>query len=721
MFRAWRFQLAAAFLILFSQTAFAAFSPPDQDYALRFSGYQIARAPLVPELDLGEEFTMEVWVYLEGCQDYTVVMGKPHTDRGTDPWMSYVIGLTGNRNFEFIQTTGSAGTYRSVTAPDPAPLNEWVHAAAVLSDGTMKLYVNGQMVNSMPSPGTPNVNSIPFSLGAGASLAGTIAAGGFSGALCQARVWDKALTAQEIQTHASQALAGNEVGLIVCWPLDDGQGGTARSVGNLNADLTLGDSGFANAPEWVTMEFLEILSDPAFVGNDFELTTLTPFTSPQDAIPIDFDGDGDLDLIVTALKWNSTDSIPLVIMENKGQGILEAVADEWAGGIAFTHPRAWAKADFNKDNRMDFVIGDHGYDAHPFPGGVSKIILQTDSGTLAEESAARFPATAAFTHDIAAGDINGDAYPDVYLCNIAGQNNVGPRFCMNSESGVFTEDTTRLPAEVTNLTKRAPGCALVDVDKDGDLDLVLGGHQDDGYTRDALLLNNGSGYFSYAAANAMPARPLGVDNNTISVCPADFNNDGWPDLLMASTDNYQTPILYLLLNNQDGTFRDASDGLPQDWPTSPNYGDCWVRWTLPADFNSDGWLDFLAVGQNSCPTKMYLNKGGAEFRDASNLVPLGTSPGVCAVGDFTGDGRPDIAVIRADRSASLYENTRDLFNIQGDVNRDGEKNMADLILSLKVMIGNTADENGYKWADVSEDGRLGLSETVYLMRLLAGE
>lgn len=174
-------------------------APPAQDHVLRFTGYEITRAPLVSELNLGNTFTMEAWVYLEAYQPYAVLMGKPHDTRHSDPWMSYVLEIGSTNCFEFAQSTGQAGTYRTASAPTAAILKKWTHLAAILSSGTMRLYVDGQEVAFNASPGIPNNTTIPFALGAGADAGGSISAGGSNGALRQARVWNYALSSSEIE------------------------------------------------------------------------------------------------------------------------------------------------------------------------------------------------------------------------------------------------------------------------------------------------------------------------------------------------------------------------------------------------------------------------------------------------------------------------------------------------------------------------------------------
>ncbi|RXL88869.1 hypothetical protein EO238_31075, partial [Citrobacter sp. AAK_AS5] len=80
----------------------------------------------------------------------------------------------------------------------------------------------------------------------------------------------------------------------------------------------------------------------------------------------------------------------------------------------------------------------------------------------------------------------------------------------------------------------------------------------------------------------------------------------------------------LLLNNRNGTFRNATDRIPQNWPTSSTFGGAGMRVVLPGDFNNDCRLDFLVVGQGLAPTRLYLNAGDARFIDATDYIDLGS-------------------------------------------------------------------------------------------------
>jgi hypothetical protein len=609
-----------------------------------------------PSLQLGSSFTMETWVYFETLTPYAFIMGKPHQNRHADPYMSYCLELNSEGKVEFAQSTGVTGSYRTATAPSQPPLRTWMHIAGTLSAGTIRLYVNGVEVASMASAGAPSTSlSVPFTLGAGAGPDTSIQASGFAGALRQARVWNAALSASEIQSRAAQTLTGTETGLIACWPLDDGSGTAARVIGTPGLTMTLGDRSGQNRPSWIASGFLDSLG---IFTDAIALPFSVGISNPQDLIPFDYDGDNDLDVIVTGLVWPPTipgTVVPFWFLKNDGSGQFTRDTSDWTRTLGLVHPRHWHTGDFNQDGRQDIVIVGHGTDVNPFPGEVSLLLIRKADGTV-QSLPASMPTADAFTHNVAVADIDKDLDLDVYMCNIGG-GTVGPQLLRNNGSGVFAAGALGLPSDIAIRAERYTSSIFADVDNDGDPDLILGGH--DGASAwtptDKLLLNDGSGTFTPAPAGAMPVRPLGNASGSVGLAVADVDNDGWIDIIASVHSDYRIPTIQLLLNNGNGTFRDASANIPQQWPTSASFGNSWIRWTLPIDLNSDGWIDFVSVGQNECPSAVYLNTGGGTFRQYTDYYLDGKQYAALTTADFTGDSKPDLLAVRSGGATVLYK------------------------------------------------------------------
>jgi len=447
-------------------------TPPAQQSVLRFDGEEIATAPVATALNLGNQFTMESWVYVEATRPYAFIMGKPHTDRSADPYYSYVLGFSpdGSR-FEFVQSTGLPGSYSAATAPTAAPLYTWTHIAATLSAGVMRLFINGQEVVSFASPGAPNNSAVPFAIGAGATLANGIAAGGFTGALRQVRVWNRALTASELTVNAGRYLSGSESGLVAYWPLDDGAGQLARDLGPNGLTLQLGFNSNTESvdPRWVHTKILN--SGPFFSIERFQIPPTNYFETGR---LFDLNSDGKLDVLVTHESAFGLTPSPLQPLRNDGQGrFSDATADVLGNqAISTEAPRDFAIADFNGDGRKDMLIADHGKDVPPFLGGQSRMLIQTPEGRLVDESNYRLPLQQAFTHSVTASDIDNDGDIDIYMSNICC--GVGPEIYINDGTGRFSADITRLPSSLLSKQTAYAASRFVDVNKDGHVDLVLG-------------------------------------------------------------------------------------------------------------------------------------------------------------------------------------------------------------------------------------------------------
>lgn len=616
------------------------FAQPSQTYCQNFNGNQVFLSAGTATLDLDNSFTIEAWVYLNQSSPYAVIAGKVNNPRAADPFQNYVLVLdqTGLKP-EFVQTTGISGSYTTATAPNNLALNTWTHLAATLESGSMKLYVDGVLVATQTSPGNPNsTTGVPFSIGSGATPALETTCCGFNGKMKQVRVWDVARTSTEINATKNTNLVGTEVNLLACYPMNESTGQTLIDISSNNNNLLRGITSGSESQD--PTPFLEANLIPLFSYTTIPLPDIT--TSYEDLYVIDFNNDTRLDFLVSSLMWPPTvpgTEAPIQAFQNN-TGLNFTAASPFVGLNSTIHPRDYTVGDFNNDGKSDIFIADHGTDINPFPGIANKLFIQNASGQLVD-SPSNIPSVPDFSHHTASADIDNDGDIDIYVCNIYNQGLVGPYFLINNGSGNFTKVNTNFPSAIANLTSVYMASRFADIDNDNDKDLILGALDGSGIAKDLILLNNGSGVFTPGLP--LPDRYGSAIWGTVGIVARDFNNDGWVDLLMSTLQGYQTCQLQLLLNNQNGTFTDATANIPQNWPTT----NTWVKWIETGDFNGDGFIDIVTSSHFATGPKLYFNNGSAVFEDASDRINLPNASGIVStrVGDYDNDGTLDIAFL----------------------------------------------------------------------------
>ena len=189
-----------------------------------------------------------------------------------------------------------------------------------------------------------------------------------------------------------------------------------------------------------------------------------------------------------------------------------------------------AVADVNHDGLDDlFVCGAKGQSGSLF--------IQTASGQFVPADTALFARNALSEGvDALFFDANGDGYPDLYVVSGGneardGDPSLADHFYLNDGKGHFSECAACIPALLTNKS-----CvAAADVNGDGYVDLFVGGFTSAGNYGASdqvsrLLLNDGHGHFTVASADMFPSRQRGI---VTSAAFADLNGDGWPDLVVA--------------------------------------------------------------------------------------------------------------------------------------------------------------------------------------------
>ena len=204
---------------------------------------------------------------------------------------------------------------------------------------------------------------------------------------------------------------------------------------------------------------------------------------------------------------------------------------------------------------------------------------------------------------VAVGDVNSDGHDDLFLSGASGQS--GALFVHDGTNGFlspnmkpFNED-----AECEDMAS-----LFFDADQDGDLDLfvVSGGVEHELASiryRDRLYLNQGQGEFSKAADSATPD----LRDSGGTVAAGDFDRDGDLDLFVGgrvTPGSYPLSPESRLLRNDAGSFVDVTKELaPGICRTGMVTGAIW------SDFNDDGWLD-LIVTHEWGPIKQFRNNQG---------------------------------------------------------------------------------------------------------------
>src|SRR5206468_2305766 len=158
-----------------------------------------------------------------------------------------------------------------------------------------------------------------------------------------------------------------------------------------------------------------------------------------------------------------------------------------------------------------------------------------------------------------------------------------------------------------------PGCAFLDYDNDGWMDIYLvNSGACDFYKpatpiRNALYRNNRDGTFTDVTQKAgVPGNAYGM-----GVAVGDYDGDGWPDLYVT-----QYPRSILFHNNGDGTFTDVSK--ESGIASSPAKG--WG--VVAADINNDGWMD-LFVSNDTVANFLFANRGSGRFEEIGALAGVG--------------------------------------------------------------------------------------------------
>jgi hypothetical protein len=388
--------------------------------------------------------------------------------------------------------------------------------------------------------------------------------------------------------------------------------------------------------------------------------------------------------------------------------------------------------DYDNDGWPDIFIV-NGTTLEGFPAGqapTNHLYRNNHDGTFADVTVKAGLAATGWGQGVCIGDYDNDGWEDLYV-TYYGKNRL-----YHNRNGVFTEVGEK--AGVAGSGKAwGTGCAWLDYDRDGHLDLMIANYVDFDLAtaptpgerpscvwkgvpvmcgprglpgaKNILYHSRGDGTFEDVTTKAHIDQTDG--HYAFSVSTLDYNDDGWPDIYVACD---STPSI-LYRNNRDGTFTDVAvvsgAAFNEDGREQAGMG------ATIGDYNGDGRLDIFKTNFSDDTSTLYRNNGDGTFDDVTSAAGLGLYTKYLGWGtmflDFDNDGWPDLLLVNGhvypevdkNNLGSNYEEPRILYH------NLGKGTFADISASAGPGINMHASSRGLAVGDLWNDGRISATIT----------
>lgn len=327
----------------------------------------------------------------------------------------------------------------------------------------------------------------------------------------------------------------------------------------------------------------------------------------------DFDLDGDTDILVLGVRKG--DVTFCTVYWNGGKGEFTESA---AHGIAAIQRAKVAVGDVNGDGYPDVVVSGRDHFEKFYR---SAVYLNDGEQTFTPLEQKYFAYTT--SADFVLGDVDGDRDLDVVILG-ADRESSDVGVYRNDGHGAFTQYASSGLPKFINAHAR-----LLDLDQDGDLDLIAAGKGSTFSSHTAYYENDGTGFFTRSRTVEL------IDLWYAATAVADFDRSGTPDVLLAGNKVGDVPLTRIYFNDGADLRRGYRGSLPAiDYARVD-----------AADINGDGLIDLVTHGGDvgwDTYLDLHLNVGGGEFERMEWPDDLASTVRGLKLVDIDGDGDVDL-------------------------------------------------------------------------------